>query len=413
MAYKELIKNFEKIRSYMRDFYVYGFKSRDDFKSKSSRSYDNEKRRIESWLGDYMKFSRNETGKNVFISIDSRSVSHNPLYSAWKSKSFTDGDITLHFIIFDILHSPEISLTLSEISDKIHNEYLSCFENYKSFDDSTIRKKLKEYIKQGLIVTNKQGKSLLYSRSEAINISDVNDILNFCSETIPCGEVGSFLLDKYENQKDIFTFKHHYITGTMDSEIMMKIFKAINQKSVITVTNFSKKGNSPTVFDAVPLKIFISSQNGRQYLMCYHLGFKSIHSYRLDYLTDIKIKEVCPEFDSYICKLKRQQRYMWGVSCKRKELQTEHIEFTIHFEDNEEYILKRLKRECRCGKVQLIDKNNAKFTADIYDTSEIIPWIRTFICRITSINFSNKETQKQFKDDLMEMYSLYGGECNV
>ena len=31
MAYSELIKSFEKIRDYMRDFYVYGFKSREDF----------------------------------------------------------------------------------------------------------------------------------------------------------------------------------------------------------------------------------------------------------------------------------------------------------------------------------------------------------------------------------------------
>ena len=33
-SYSELIKNFEKIRSYMRDFYVYGFKSRDEYRSK-------------------------------------------------------------------------------------------------------------------------------------------------------------------------------------------------------------------------------------------------------------------------------------------------------------------------------------------------------------------------------------------
>lgn len=31
MAYKELIKNFNRIRDYMRDFYVYGFKSRDEY----------------------------------------------------------------------------------------------------------------------------------------------------------------------------------------------------------------------------------------------------------------------------------------------------------------------------------------------------------------------------------------------
>ena len=101
-SYSELIKNFEKIRAYMRDFYVYGFKSRDDFQKKSARSYDDERRRIESWLGDYMSFVRTPEGKNIFISIDSRTIRHNPLYNAWKAKSFTDGDVTLHFIIFDM-----------------------------------------------------------------------------------------------------------------------------------------------------------------------------------------------------------------------------------------------------------------------------------------------------------------------
>ena len=80
-SYSELIKNFEKIRSYMRDFYVYGFKSRDDYQSKSARSYDDERRRLASWLGDHMRFVRTPEGKNVFISIDSRTIRHNPLYN--------------------------------------------------------------------------------------------------------------------------------------------------------------------------------------------------------------------------------------------------------------------------------------------------------------------------------------------
>lgn len=54
MAYSELIKNFEKIRDYMREFYIYGFKSREDYTKKSARSYDDERRRIESWLGGYI-----------------------------------------------------------------------------------------------------------------------------------------------------------------------------------------------------------------------------------------------------------------------------------------------------------------------------------------------------------------------
>lgn len=39
MAYNELIKNFNKVRDYMRDFYIYGFKSREDYTRKSTRSY--------------------------------------------------------------------------------------------------------------------------------------------------------------------------------------------------------------------------------------------------------------------------------------------------------------------------------------------------------------------------------------
>jgi len=40
MAYSELIKNFNRIRDYMREFYVYGFKSRCEYDKKSPRSYD-------------------------------------------------------------------------------------------------------------------------------------------------------------------------------------------------------------------------------------------------------------------------------------------------------------------------------------------------------------------------------------
>ena len=104
MAYNELIKNFEKVRAYMREFYVYGFKSRTEYDAKSARSYDDERRRLESWLGDYMRFTQTPEGKNVFLSVDSRVTRKNPFYKAWKAKSFTDGDITLHFAIFDILY---------------------------------------------------------------------------------------------------------------------------------------------------------------------------------------------------------------------------------------------------------------------------------------------------------------------
>ena len=38
MPYNELIKNFNIIRDYVRDFYVYGFDSREDYNRKSKRT---------------------------------------------------------------------------------------------------------------------------------------------------------------------------------------------------------------------------------------------------------------------------------------------------------------------------------------------------------------------------------------
>ena len=79
MAFSELIKNFDNIRSYMKEFFIYGFKTREEYDKKSARSYDNERRRIQSYLGDLVSFRQTPSGKNMFISLDGRSVTHNPL----------------------------------------------------------------------------------------------------------------------------------------------------------------------------------------------------------------------------------------------------------------------------------------------------------------------------------------------
>jgi len=149
MGYSELIKDISRIRDYMREFFVYGLKSREEFGQKSARSYDNERRRIESWLGEYMSFRQDANGKNVFIAVDSRRVPQNPLYQAWRAASFTDNDITLHFWLLDIL-SMDDPKSLTDILEKIDHDYLPLFESASPLDESTLRKKLKEYVDLGL-----------------------------------------------------------------------------------------------------------------------------------------------------------------------------------------------------------------------------------------------------------------------
>lgn len=414
MAYSELIKNFENVRDYMREFYVYGFKNRSDYTEKSPRSYDDERRRMESWLGKYMSFIRTPEGKNVFISIDSRITGHNPLYKALKAKSFTDKDITLHFILFDLLYSPEISLCLSEILEKT-DEYLSEFDTPMVFDESTVRKKLKEYTELGLIVTERAGRRILYHRSSAAMPVGVSNALHFFSETAPVGAVGSFLLDKQGEHKDNFGFKHHYITSALDSDVTAKLFMAMQKKAVVTVTNHSRFSKEPQRKRLIPLRIFMSVQNGRHHLLAYEAEYNSIKAFRIDYLSDVKIEEETPRFDELRAMLDVMQKNMWGVSVRKglcSDQRTERVEFTVRVEEDEEHIVRRLLREKRIGRIERIDKNNYRFTAEVYDTSELIPWIRTFICRITSLDFANKTLERQFKTDIRQMYGIYGIEVD-
>lgn len=409
-AYSELIKNFEKIRAYMREFYVYGFKSREEYDKKSSRSYDDERRRMESWLGEHMRFIRTPEGKNVFISIDSRSVSHNPFYKAWKTKSFTDGDITLHFILFDILCSPDISLSLSEIMALMDGNYLSGFAAPMVFDESTVRKKLKEYISLGIVCAEKKGKSLVYRRAADTDISPLSDALDFYSETAPCGVIGSFLLDKLAPHRSLFTFKHHYMTGALDSAVLALLFTAMREKRIVSVL-YHGRGKPAESARLIPLRIFISVQSGRQHLIAYEAERNAIRSFRADYLSEVKLLEETPRFDELRAQLEGMQSRMWGVATGHPRPRSEHLEhvsFTVRIEKGEEYIVGRLEREKRIGTVERLDAQTYRFSADVYDTSELIPWIRTFICRITALDFSNRALENRFRRDLEQMYHMYG-----
>ena len=187
MAYSELIKNYNRICAYLRSFYVYGFQHRDEYTQKSARSYDNERRRVESWLGDYMSFGQDENGRRVFLTVDSRAITENPLYRAFRTKSFTDRDITLHFHILDIL-SVNGTLSINGMMDEL-TDRLSEFESDELPDESTVRKKLKEYSTLGLVAMEKRGRETFYVLSEDMTeISTWDVAVAFFSEASPSGQ---------------------------------------------------------------------------------------------------------------------------------------------------------------------------------------------------------------------------------
>ena len=142
--------------------------------------------------------------------------------------------------------------------------------------------------------------------------------------------------------------------------------------------------------------------------MAYAPRNKRIGSIRLDNILSIQTAGNCESYDTYRQKLDKMQKHIWGVSTEGGCARLEQVEFTVRYDDGEAYIHRRLEREKRCGQVERVDAHTSRFSADVYDAGELVPWIRTFICRIVSIHFSNQELAAQFKRDIDAMARLYG-----
>ena len=406
MAFSELIKNFDHLRDYMRDFYIYGFKTRADYEHKSSRTYDNERRRIESYLGEYIQWRYGRNGKHLFLSLDAALIPQNPFYKAYRSKSFTDNDITLHFLLLDVL-SPGRQLTVSEITDELMTSYALCY------DQQTVRNKLREYAELGLLTAQKSGRSLYYSRSphtlEDLLRPDAPsvDFLAFCSEALPFAVVGSYLSDRLGLANDRLRFKHRFLFHTLDDGIALTIIQAIDQGRLLDVSNFSTKTHSAALFTGIPLAILVSCQNGRRYLALYDPEAEHLYSLRLDHIRSARLAGVYPDHDT----LRRQQLAVldtsWGASLPIRS-QLEHLSMTITADERtESYIIRRLQREKRQGTVVRIAPNIYRFDIDVADSGELLSWVKTFIGRIVRLEGDNQKVIDRFYSDLRRLYGRY------
>ena len=410
MPFREVIKNFELVRSMIRDFYIYGFK-RDGsdvrIAGKSKRTDSDERYRIESWLEEYIDSHTDDAGKSYFLSIDSRSREHNPLFRTWKTSSFTDTDIVLHFRLMDILHEPSVEVSFKELVDEISN-YIDC-------DESTIRKKLKEYVEEGIVVKTIKGKTAFYRRADK-SVEDVariigedtlEDVLDFYSEVTLGGVIGSFIMDKLPLKPESnFNFKHHYITQTVDAEVVLQLMECAKSLESVKVTRYRRKFGDQVERVMLPLKLFCSISTGRQYMMCVNLENKRIEPVRVDYVLKVVPAGKVENAHEYKEALALLEKHLWGISMGDNRTTT-HVSFVVEYKDNEKYILQRLIREKRVGEVTVIDDNHARFDADVFDAKELFPWIRTFICRIINIDFEDKALNEAFISDIKKMEALY------
>lgn len=405
--FKELIKSFPKTREYVRDFFVYGFKTREEFKGKSPRTYDNERRRIESWLSGFVKRDYTEKGKNISLAIDSNLLDTNPLYQVWKTKSFTDNDIMLHFFLLDML-SDTRGMTIEEITDGILNDY----EVF--FDVQMVRRKCNSYVKEGLLRKEKHGKDLLYLKNPDFKdtlaqFPMLESALQFYQLSAPLGIVGNTVLDTISSKNETFRVKHSFFVHTLEDEILLELLNAIRQQfSVELMVRGTKSSNESTML-GVPLQIFTSTRTGRRFLCLYLAKSKRFTCVRMDSIKKLQLAEHVPDYITLREMLMKNHDHLWGVSFQnggRTHLET--VKLTLHIKEGaEHYILERLTREGKGGAINHIAPDTYTYEKEVFDSNEMLPWLRTFTGRILDIECSSSRLKSLFYSDMEAMYQMY------
>ncbi len=406
-VFSELIKNFDKTRDYVREFFIYGFKVRGDFDGKSARTYDNEKRRVESWLGDFLRYDTTERGKQVAISVDSSQISVNPLYRALASRSFTDNDIRLHFLLLDLLSDGK-PCSIRTLTERLSTEYDAVF------DEQTVRGKLREYAAEGILIAARSGNSILYQLSAETPHSllqtheGLADAVKFFSCLPEFGFTGHTILQSAGLQNDCFLMKHNYIVHTLEDVILQQLSDAIGNEHSVCIQYIGRK-RIPQEITGIPLKLYASAQTGRRYLILYQTDYKRLTSYRLDFIRRITDCGKCEKYREYADILQRNANRCYGVSfgeCgDHPEVHT--VRMTIRADaETEPYIIDRIQREKRCGSVECIGSGLYAFTAEVFDPNELMHWVKTFIGRIVSIEGASEET-KRFVQDIVRMQRMY------
>lgn len=413
-GFSELIKNFEKTRGYLRDFFIYGYKVRGDFDRKSARTYDDEKRRIESWLDGCLRYETSRRGRQISISVDSGRISENPLYKTFYAKSFTDNDIRLHFMLLDILSDFD-HLTLKELTDKMDERFGILFE------EQTVRLKLKEYAAEGIVTAEKRGKTARFSLSPD-RVSDflaglpgLSDAVKFFSESGVFGIVGNSILKAADLENDLFLIKHNYIVHTLEDSILPDMISAIEQKRFLALRTFSSKNGFPRENEnfAIPMQISISVQTGRRYLIAYIPRYKRFNSFRLDSLRAVKIGEPCSCYDTVREKYDKNIVRCFGSSFGERRETGNVTPLKVTFiadEKTEPHVVQRLLREKRCGKLTRVSENLRELEIDVFDPMEPMHWIKTFIGRIVKLEGGSEAARKMFFSDIERMNEMYNGE---
>ena len=389
-----LIRDYDNIRRILRDIYIFGCYSRDDFIEKgiSGRKYDNEQRRINAYLPEGFLKKRRVDKKVLYYCYygpndgDKDLLASNRLAETYSNKSFTMLDITSYFFVLGILNEHPGS-TLVEILDEIPQ-----WNDDILFTKDNLRVKLGELEECGLLRINKDGRNVRYYVAEDFwkefsteELVQIYIFLDFAENVMPIEMPFIFLRRKLKlylfskGMRDlpegVFQFKHSHLFTILDNEIMLELLRAVDSRCFARI----KRTESEEAEEFVPVKLIHECTYGRQYLLCMeHWEDGAAQMIRLDRIDFAEIGDKVPEeLFARAADRTSDEEQCWSTSGLGNDLHKVVIEVRLD-EERESYIIRRLHREGHGGEVTRCSKGLYRYEIDVRDPLEMTPWVRSF-----------------------------------
>ncbi|EUJ31489.1 WYL domain-containing protein [Listeria cornellensis] len=388
-SFNELIKNFAVIRNYVREFYVYGFKQREDFKAKSGRSYDNERRRIESYLREYVEVEQQGSGKALRLFIDPNEVTENPMFAVWQAKSFTKNDVFLHFVLMDIFQVGE-AYSVNQVLARIDADYLVHFRDGFMIEPLTLRKKLAEYVALAVLRREMRGREVYFSRVVSVMLSDrARRAVQFFKEMAPVGVLGHYLLQQEDAMDSVFSYKHYFVMHTLEEQVCLDLLAAIREERWVVLMRFGRERG----LGFMPVKLLVSAQSGRRYVVGKSKKGQFFAFHRLDQIERVEIAEVATDFEMEKEHFDEVRKFMWSAGFDRRVVHTLCVTLAID-EIREAYMLDRIRMEGRHGTLERLTSKRFVFRIETYDLNGMKPFLRTFMGRIVALDSGDEAWER-------------------
>lgn len=398
-------KKLEKVRYYIRDFFINGYKNKDIYKETENignSTFANRTKTIGFILNDIADF---RIGSNSVyrIMFNQSSVSENPFHQVLKYKSAPESSIQRYFVILSALNKNRVhGVTANDIQ-----YYLDGLDEYYDEKDqhSIIATDLKKLLKKTII---RKSKSCYYI-NETTGLENIlsgnsfKNMLLFYSEVSQFSVIGSFIQDKLacdggvKHSESVFKYKDRFISQTLDDAVKLDVLEALKNNSFLKI-----KDDCGVKFICKPLCFFISFKTGREYVFYFNTEDSNFKSIRLDKISEITKFNSTVEFDAE----QQINNYYWCPPYIETDSK-EHVECRIKIDKNEKDAYERLINEKRNAELEN-DGETVKLTVDTNDIKNTLFFLKSFTGRIIELDCSNKNEQQSFIRDIDEALALYG-----